>query len=45
LGTSRVAVHLVGRLRPEVTITINREDVPDEAAPAEPEEAEVQPEG
>jgi large subunit ribosomal protein L9 len=40
LGTSRVAVHLVGRLRPEVTITINREDVPEEVAPAESEVTE-----
>lgn len=44
LGTSRVAVHLVGRLRPEVTITINREDVPEESAPADTEETEGQPE-
>ena len=40
LGTSRVQVHLVGRLRPEVTITINREDVPEETAPTESEVAE-----
>lgn len=47
LGTSRVAVHLVGRLRPEVTITISRKDAPDEAVPAEAEngeETDVQPE-
>lgn len=47
LGTSRVAVHLVGRLRPEVTITISREDAPDEAVPAAAENGEetgVQPE-
>ncbi|HWV23716.1 MAG TPA: 50S ribosomal protein L9 [Thermomicrobiales bacterium] len=35
LGNSTVAVHLVGRLRPEVTVTINPETAPAEEAAAE----------
>lgn len=35
LGNTTVAVHLVGRLRPEVTVTVNPEDVPEEEAPKE----------
>lgn len=44
LGNFKVAVHLVGRLRPEVTITINPEDVPEAEAPAEEETAAVETE-
>lgn len=32
LGNFKVGVHLVGRLRPEVTVTINPEDVPEAEA-------------
>lgn len=35
LGNSKVAIHLVGRLRPEVTVTVNPEDVPEEEAATE----------
>ena len=39
LGNFKVAVHLVGRLRPEVTVTINPEDVPEAEAEAAETEA------
>lgn len=35
LGNTTVAIHLVGRLRPEVNVTVNPEDVPEEEAAAE----------
>lgn len=38
LGTYKVAVHLVGRLRPEVTVTINPENAPEAAGPSEAED-------
>lgn len=41
LGNSKVAVHLVGRLRPEVSVTVNPEDAPEEEAATEDAEAEA----
>lgn len=40
LGNTTVSIHLVGRLRPEVTVTINPEEVPEEETAAAEEAAE-----
>lgn len=40
LGNTTVSIHLVGRLRPEVTVTINPEEVPEEETAAGEEAAE-----
>lgn len=39
IGQHKVTVHLVGRLRPEVTVTIEAEKTEEDAAPAEAAEA------